>query len=108
MPDSSRRRNPERFLRTADVCAKFGGVQPETIWRWRRAGWFPEPIRLSPTSRINVWPESQIDALATSGRRGPGHRPDAAIAERGRRIANRKQGRTGGKIGFMRGKKAPP
>lgn len=95
MPNSTVPSNrPERFLRTSAVCARFGGVCPSTVWRWVQKGWFPKPIRLHPTSRINVWPESQIEALQASRQQGEGYRPNAAIAERARRNANRKAGKT--------------
>jgi predicted DNA-binding transcriptional regulator AlpA len=92
---------PERYLRTTNVCDRFGGIAPETLWRWVTAGWFPKPIRLHPKSRINVWPESEINALIASGQRPGGYRPSAAIAERARRMANRKAGKTA-KYGFTR------
>ena len=91
MPDSiAVTSQPERFLRTAAVCALFGGIAPETLWRWVKAGWFPKPIRLHPTSRINVWRASEILALIASDQRGLSKRPEAALAERGRRIKERK------------------
>ena len=96
----------ERYLGTAEVCALFGGISPETAWRWVQKGWLPKPIRPHPTSRINLWPKSQIDAVLATRAQGGGSKPEAALAERKRRMANRKAGRTpiGG---FKRGPRAP-
>ena len=35
-------------------------VSPATIWRWVKAGKFPEPIRLS--DRVTAWEASKVNA----------------------------------------------
>ena len=96
MPDSGTPKpKPERFLRATNVCDRLGGIDPATLWRRIRDGKFPKPVRLHG-SRINLWPESQIDALIASEiAKGPrnGARPEAALAERSRRIQARKAAR---------------
>ena len=55
---------PERqILRVADLQARLG-LSRTTIWRLRRAGEFPQPIRLS--ANAVGWPVHVIDEwLAT-------------------------------------------
>ena len=47
----------ERYLRTSEICERLG-VGRITIFRWRRAGLFPEPKILGPGTI--GWPESVI------------------------------------------------
>lgn len=35
-------------------------VSPATLWRWVKAGKFPEPIRLS--ERVTAWEASKVNA----------------------------------------------
>ncbi len=39
-------------------------VSPATLWRWVRAGKFPEPIRLS--DRVTAWEASKVNAWVQS------------------------------------------
>lgn len=50
---------PVRMLRWPEVQARIG-VSKVTAWRWRRAGMFPEPVRLGP--HVVAWPEAEVDA----------------------------------------------
>ena len=92
---------PKRLLRSAVVLDKVGGVAPETLWRWIRKGEFPEPRRLTNSSQTCVWPEEEVDAWIDARAKGMGRRPTNGLAERARRMANRKAGRTP-KYGFVR------
>ena len=40
---------PDRIIRPAELV-EFLGVSKPTIHRWRKAGTFPEPIRMGPRS----------------------------------------------------------
>jgi predicted DNA-binding transcriptional regulator AlpA len=91
---------PELFLKTADVCALYGNISVETLWRWVKKGWFPKPVRIGPTSR-NVWRASELAAVNGSAPSGPGWRPNAALAERRRRLDKRKADKKK-KIKFVR------
>ena len=95
------RQYPERLLVRAVVLARVGGVSRETLWRWIREAGFPEPVRLNPTGTHIAWRESEVNAWIASRTRGGGRRPTEGLAERARRQANRKEGRTP-KYGFMR------
>jgi prophage regulatory protein len=50
---------PACVLRWPAVQARIG-VSKVTVWRWRRAGKFPEPVQLGP--HVVAWPEAEIDA----------------------------------------------
>ena len=39
-------------------------VSPATLWRWVKAGKFPEPIRLS--DRVTAWEASKVNAWIQS------------------------------------------
>ena len=49
----------ERHLRQREVLAMLGVSRP-TLWAWRRAGRFPEPLRLGPN--VIAWPQSVVAA----------------------------------------------
>jgi predicted DNA-binding transcriptional regulator AlpA len=54
-----------RYVRVTDITttAKHKGalpISPSTLWRWIKAGSFPQPLRLS--SQVVVWKESDITA----------------------------------------------
>ena len=56
--------NEDRLLRLRDVC-EIVAVGRSTIWRWVRAGTFPEPIRVGGSavrwrlSTIQKWMAEQ-------------------------------------------------
>ena len=49
---------PSRLIRQPTVVQRVG-LSPTTIWRERRAGRFPAPVRISPGAV--AWLESDID-----------------------------------------------
>ena len=50
---------PERqFLRLPDVLANYVPVSNATIWRWIKAGEFPQPIEIG--SRVRVWDLNEV------------------------------------------------
>ena len=49
----------EKILRTQDVCDRLN-ISQTTLWRWRKAGEFPEPSRVQGSS-LRGWPESLVD-----------------------------------------------
>jgi predicted DNA-binding transcriptional regulator AlpA len=88
-PSAPSPKQPERLIKRAVVLDRVGDVRAETLWRWIKAGTFPKPVRL-PSSTLIVWRESEINAWIDARVKGMGWRPDAAIAERNRRRANKK------------------
>ena len=46
------------------VQARVGGMSKPTVWRMRRRGEFPEPVRISP-GRV-AWFSDEIDAWIAS------------------------------------------
>lgn len=48
----------ETYLSVEDVAARYD-VSKDTIWRWRREGDFPKPIKLGP--RITRWRLSDLE-----------------------------------------------
>ena len=48
--------HPDRLIARRELRSRFP-VSDMTIWRWMRAGHFPEPIRIGGR---NYWRESQI------------------------------------------------
>jgi predicted DNA-binding transcriptional regulator AlpA len=59
--------NPDRIIRPRELAARIG-LSLATIWRLRRRGDLPEPIRLSPG--CVGWHLSDIDTwLASRGQR---------------------------------------
>jgi len=51
------RRTDDPIMKPLDVCAELS-ISRATLWRWLRAGKFPEPLMLSAT-RIG-WPRSEV------------------------------------------------
>lgn len=49
----------ERLLTRQEVCARVGGIDRVTLWRWIVRGMFPRPIR--PHMRRNLWRESVVE-----------------------------------------------
>ena len=49
----------ERLLRASHVCDRLN-ISDTTLWRWRKAGYFPEPKRL-PGSSIQGWTEITLN-----------------------------------------------
>lgn len=47
------------YLSVEQVAARFG-MSKDTIWRWRRTGEFPKPVRLGGTTKR--WRLSDIEA----------------------------------------------
>jgi prophage regulatory protein len=58
---------PVRLLRLPEVRKRLGGFSKVWIWRARRAGRFPSPVRLGPHSI--AWIESEIDQFLDERRR---------------------------------------
>ncbi len=58
-PRNERARAPTRILRLPEVMARTG-LSRTTIYRWRLAGRFPQPVRLG--TRNVGWIESEIEA----------------------------------------------
>ncbi len=57
----------ETIEKPEEVCKRLK-ISPTTLWRWRKAGVFPEPIRLGGTNLIG-WPSSQVDEwIETNGK----------------------------------------
>jgi prophage regulatory protein len=64
--------NSDRIIRPRELADQIG-LSPATIWRLRRRGDLPEPVRLSPG--CVGWLKSQIDAwLERRLERRPGSR----------------------------------
>ena len=55
-------------LRRTDVCAALG-VSPWTLDRWIRAGEFPSPIYLTPTSNVGAWRLRDVENFLEKRRR---------------------------------------
>jgi DNA-binding transcriptional MerR regulator len=53
------RGNPLRGYRTHRL-AELLDVNPSTIWKWRKRGILPPPIRIGS---IDIWTEAQLEAL---------------------------------------------
>ncbi len=51
----------ETLIRLEQLCRKLN-VAPSTLWRWRKRGLFPEPVRIPGTS-IQGWREKTVDEL---------------------------------------------
>ena len=57
--------NREQLIRINELASHKGRrglipVSPATLWRWVKAGKFPEPIRLS--ERVTAWEASKVNA----------------------------------------------
>lgn len=57
--------NREQLIRINELASHKGRpglipVSPATLWRWVKAGKFPEPIRLS--ERVTAWEASKVSA----------------------------------------------
>lgn len=53
------KQSEDRLLTRLQVCARVGGVDRTTLWRWIVCGMFPRPIR--PHMRRNLWRESEVE-----------------------------------------------
>lgn len=49
---------PRRLLRTRDMRERFGGVVPETLKRWVRAGILPEPLTIN---HVRYWDLREVE-----------------------------------------------
>ena len=59
MLDTSLPSNAHTYLTVGQVAAKFS-VSTDTIWRWKRNGDFPKPVRVGPN--CTRWRLSDIEA----------------------------------------------
>lgn len=50
----------DRIVRQVEVAAMLG-VSQVTLWRWRNAKEFPEPIQLDKSGRLIGWRMSTIE-----------------------------------------------
>ena len=64
LPLSAMAEKKDRFMRPADVCDELGVVY-STLWRWVKAGRFPQPFRLG--SRL-AWPRVEFEQWLESRR----------------------------------------
>lgn len=48
----------ERYLTVKEVAEKLSCSQA-SIWRWRRLGILPEPVKLAQKT---LWPENELEA----------------------------------------------
>jgi prophage regulatory protein len=53
----------EQLLRIKQVV-QLTNISRATIWRWVKAGVFPQPIKI--TNRVTVWKSSDIQAYIAS------------------------------------------
>ena len=53
----------ETFLRAKHVCERLN-ISETSLWRWRKAGFFPDPKSL-PGSSIKGWAESTVNLWIT-------------------------------------------
>ena len=53
----------DTILHKHEVLAKIG-ISHSTLWQWRRAGIFPQPLQLGP--QAIGWRESEIQAWLDS------------------------------------------
>lgn len=49
----------ERILKTKDICELLQ-ISPTTLWRWRKAGQFPEPSKITCSS-YQGWREETVN-----------------------------------------------
>lgn len=59
--------NPKKLLRLPAVCERYG-VHPTTIYKWVKAGTFPEPVQIS--RQITGWWNIELDEYDESLTRG--------------------------------------
>jgi prophage regulatory protein len=95
----------DRLLLKPDVCKIAGGVRYETVWRWIKAGQFPQPVRLN-AHRI-AWRESELMVWLEGLEHGPAASPAAAWEGRRAKAAERRDIKAGRgptpRFGFRRG-----
>jgi len=60
--------NSKRLIRIPDMCAKFAGCNPSTIWRRVNDGTLPKPTKIGG---MTLWDEGEVDECI-----------EAALAER--------------------------
>lgn len=57
------RTREDRIVRATEICRRLS-ISPTTLWRWRRAGIFPNPKTIQGTS-LQGWLESEFDVWVT-------------------------------------------
>jgi predicted DNA-binding transcriptional regulator AlpA len=69
-----------RINELASTSKKPGLIpaSPATIWRWVKAGAFPQPVRLS--DRVTAWDSAQVDAFIATRRAAQGAQAEGAAA----------------------------
>jgi predicted DNA-binding transcriptional regulator AlpA len=50
--------NPKKLIRLPDMCVKYGGCNPSTIWRRVADGTISRPIKVGG---MTVWDENEED-----------------------------------------------
>ena len=63
------------IYRERDVLAVLG-ISKATLWRWRRAGQFPDPIQLGPNTV--AWRRDEVESWLASRPRATGEGAAAA------------------------------
>lgn len=42
------------YLKDRNICARFGGINPSTLWRWRKTRGFPAGIRVGRDRMVSL------------------------------------------------------
>lgn len=71
--------SPTRCYRVREVAARLS-VDPQTVWRWTKAGKFPQGVRIGPGRTI--WTEATIAQWLDQQRAKPGKRRQSLPRER--------------------------
>jgi predicted DNA-binding transcriptional regulator AlpA len=60
------------LIRKAEVLRRIGGVDQATLWRWIKAGQFPEPVVVNPDAgrQMVAWREHEVEAWIAARPRG--------------------------------------
>ncbi len=63
----------QRVYRASQLASKPGQsgilpISPATLWRWVRAGKFPQPFKLG--EKVTVWDAAEVEAFIQAQRAG--------------------------------------
>ena len=61
----ARPRGGRRYLSTASVCERYGGINPRTVARWIKSGRLPPPMKVNGRDYHN---EADLDAADEAAR----------------------------------------
>ena len=75
----ARPRGGRRYLSTASVCERYGGINPRTVARWIKSGRLPPPMKVNGRDYHDEADLDAADAAARADMRDSRGRPETPL-----------------------------